>query len=231
LRLGQRRSSSTLNAVSARTTLRPHRFRYLLAAELLLIVLYPFIHDRSHPLFGFLALPMVIAGIYVIAEDRNITLAASVVGLFAIAGNFAAAIEGLRSPGLACWMIFSLFVLVVLLRRVLTSGEVTVDILYGAIAAYLLIGVVWGMAYTLLDDVSPRSFYSAMRPGPFTWGDYTFFSFVTLTSVGYGDMMPLSGHAKSLAVLESVTGVMYPAVLVARLIGLHGQGRRRQVGD
>jgi hypothetical protein len=56
-----------------------------------------------------------------------------------------------------------------------------------------------------------------------------FFSFVTLTTVGYGDVVPMHGLAKSLTVLESITGVMYPAVLVGRLIGLHVGGKNREL--
>ncbi len=206
-------------------TLHPHRFRYLLAAELALIILHPFLGDRRDLLFGFLALPTVVAGIYVVAADRRTVAIALALGLLAIAGNFTAGIEGFHGPGLACWMVFSVFVLIVVLRNVLLSADVSMDRFYGAIAAYLLIGVVWGMAYALLDIASPGSFYSIRHPVRFTWEDFTFFSFVTLTSVGYGDMVPLSGHAKSLAVVESVLGVMYPAVLIGRLIGRHGQAR------
>jgi voltage-gated potassium channel Kch len=53
--------------------------------------------------------------------------------------------------------------------------------------------------------------------------ELTFFSFVTLTTVGYGDIIPWSPHARSLAMLEAVTGIMYPAVLIGRLVGLHGR--------
>ena len=123
-------------------------------------------------------------------------------------------------------MVFSVFILVVVLHTVLMSVEVSMDTLYGAIAAYLLIGVVWGMAYDLLEIASPGSFFSLIHVERFTWGDFTFFSFVTLTSVGYGDMVPVGGHAKSLAIVESVMGVMYPAVLIGRLIGRRGQARR-----
>src|SRR5437879_4030357 len=142
---------------------RPSRFHYLLAAELVLIILYPFLGDQRHPLFGFLALPTVIAGICVVTADRRIVTVALGLGVFAIAGNFVSSIEGLRSPGLICWMVFSVFILVVVLHTVLMSVEVSMDTLYGAIAAYLLIGVVWGMAYDLLEIASPGSFFSLIH--------------------------------------------------------------------
>ena len=58
--------------------------------------------------------------------------------------------------------------------------------------------------------------------------EFIFLSFITLTSVGYGDIVPLSGHARSLAILEAIAGQMYLAVFIARLVGLHGQSRNRK---
>jgi hypothetical protein len=210
-----------------RTTPRRSRFGYLLAAEVALIVLYPFFDTGRNPgLFGILALPTVVAGVYAAAGNRRDAGIALVLGLLAVTGNLAAAFGGFHAHGLVSWMVFSVFVLVVVLRRVLQSADVTIDTLLGAVAAYLLIGVVWGMAYAFLDIVAPGSFQSLVAHQHFTWGDFTFLSFVTLTSVGYGDLVPLSGHAKALAIIESVTGVMYPAILIARLIGLHASARR-----
>jgi len=209
-----------------RATPHPQRFRYLLAAELALILLHPFLSDPRDPLFALLAMPTVVAGIYVVAADRRVLAAALVLGVLAIAGHFAAGIEGFHGVGLACSMVFCLLVLVVVLHAVFTSADVTMDTVCGAIAAYLMIGVVWGIAYALLDIVAPGSFHSLVGAERFTLGDFQFFSFVTLTSVGYGDMVPLSGHAKSLAIIESVGGVMFPAVLIGRLIALYGQARR-----
>jgi voltage-gated potassium channel Kch len=93
----------------------------------------------------------------------------------------------------------------------------------------LLIGITFGLAYLLIESLVPGSFKDTVQPGKhFTPADFTFFSFVTLTTVGYGDIVPWGPHARSLAILESVLGIMYPAVLVSRLVGLHGRKREEE---
>jgi hypothetical protein len=117
-------------------------------------------------------------------------------------------------------------------------GEVmNTDTLIGGVCAYFLLGVTWGGAYALIELLSPGSF--AISPGlaaAGTWGIPThpitpllqYYSFVTLTTVGYGDMSPLSHVARLLSMLEALTGQLYLAVLVGRLVGLHiAQARSR----
>jgi hypothetical protein len=121
--------------------------------------------------------------------------------------------------------LFFCFVTVVLLHHVLTSSEVTTEILYGAINAYLLVGLTWTCAYLLVEQMRPGSFRATVELGrQLVWPEYAYFSFTTLTTVGYGDIVPIGGHAKALVVLEAVSGVMYPAILIGRLIAVHGRG-------
>ncbi len=89
----------------------------------------------------------------------------------------------------------------------------------------MLIGYGWAFVYALLDEVFPGSFAALTEAGR---NDYTqrvmqfrYFSFMTLTTVGYGDVLPRSDAARTLAALEAVMGQIYLTVLVARLVGLH----------
>jgi hypothetical protein len=101
---------------------------------------------------------------------------------------------------------------------------VTTETLYGAVAAYLLLGLTWGWTYGLVGLLQPGSFRSLVKPdGRVEGPEYMFLSFITLTSVGYGDIVPVSAYARMLAILEAVAGQMYLAVFIARLVGLHGQ--------
>jgi hypothetical protein len=209
---------------------RRHRFAYLLIAELALIVLYPFFGTAGpHPgLFGVFAVATIVGGLCAIVGERRTTIVALVLGTPAIVGNIALFVtqrQRVLLPMAVCGILFFFYVITVILHRVLVAPEVTMDTLFGAIAAYLLIGVSWGMVYGLIEHLHPGSFRVAVASGkPIAWPDFTFFSFVTLTSTGYGDMVPLTGYAKSLAILEAVVGVMYPAVLIGRLIGLSQAG-------
>jgi Ion channel len=112
-----------------------------------------------------------------------------------------------------------LLFLVVVLTQTLRAGPVTFHRIQGAIAAYVLLGMIWAYAYALLALLRPGAFSGPINPadGPRAW---FYFSFVTLTTVGYGDVLPVHPVARSLAILEAVTGPLYLAILVARLVSL-----------
>jgi voltage-gated potassium channel len=108
---------------------------------------------------------------------------------------------------------------------VLGSGRVTSDKIFAAICVYLLLGFAWTYAYALLDETQSGSFAASTETGR---NDYVarvmqlrYFSFMTLMTVGYGDVLPLSAAARTMAVLEAVMGQIYLAGLIARLVGLH----------
>ncbi len=205
----------------------PHRFLALLAMELVLILAYPFTLNvgSRYDWFRFLAVMIFIAALYAALGRGRITVAAFVLGLPSIAihlANVAGYLRSLADVSLVFGIIFLGFVTVVFIWTVLSAPTVTGDTLAGAIAAYLLIGITYGLAYGLMAHWSPDSFRDTVQPGrPIHPAEFIFFSFVTLTTLGYGDIIPWGGHARSLAILESVTGIMYPAVLISRLIGLH----------
>ena len=104
----------------------------------------------------------------------------------------------------------------------LRSERVTGDTLCGAIAVYLMIGLTWSLGHGLLEYLRPGSYHVlAGGPRPATSKDLLYFSYVTLATLGYGDVVPAADGARSLAVLEALGGTIYLAILVARLIGLH----------
>ena len=128
---------------------------------------------------------------------------------------------------LAITFILYLFTLYVLVRHVLSREKVTAETLYGAAAVYLLFGVTWALAYTLLEQLQPGSFYfdpARNIDGAIHFFDFIYGSFVTLTTLGYGEMTPVSSAARSLAIVQSVGGVLYIAFLVGRLVGMYSQG-------
>jgi len=112
-----------------------------------------------------------------------------------------------------------LLFLIVVLRHTLREGKVTLHRIQGAVAAYLLLGVLWAYAYALVAQFHPAAF-----SGPISTADgpraFFYFSFVTLATVGYGEVLPVHPVARSLAMLEAVTGTLYLAILIARLVSL-----------
>jgi voltage-gated potassium channel Kch len=107
----------------------------------------------------------------------------------------------------------------VVLAQTFRAGPVNVHRIQGAVAAYLLLGLAWTLAYELVAFRAAGAF-SGTGLGGAERPDFIYFSFVTLTTVGYGDVTPVDPVARSLAVAEALTGQLYPAILLARLVSL-----------
>lgn len=138
----------------------------------------------------------------------------------AIAAHFGSWFLPVPEPWILATNLASLLVfLVVVLTLTLRAGPVTFHRIQGAVAAYLLLGLLWGHAYALVASLRPHAF-SGMPGAAEGARAFYYFSFVTLTTVGYGDILPVHPAARSLAMLEAVTGPLYLAILVARLVSL-----------
>jgi hypothetical protein len=117
-------------------------------------------------------------------------------------------------------LLFCALLLVVVSERVLRAGAITVHRILGAVAVYLLIGVIWAQAYALVAHADPAAFAHPVPHEPHDLAPLLYYSFATLTTVGYGDVLAVHPLARSLAMLEAVIGQLYSAILVARLVGL-----------
>jgi hypothetical protein len=117
----------------------------------------------------------------------------------------------------------------VTLTRTLRPGEITMHRLEGAIAAYMLVGLMFAQAFRLVALGEPGAFMLAGAPADYdaVVPRLTYFSFVTLTTLGYGDITPVHPYARTLVMLESLFGVLYPALLIARLVSLDVVEMRR----
>src|SRR5262245_26173629 len=106
------------------------------------------------------------------------------------------------------------------LRFILRAPRVTVQVLEAGISTYLVFGLLWALAYLMVDGLNPKAFTFSVA-GDSMAQSAIYYSFVTLTTMGYGDITPVSRVARMLAMLESTTGVMYMSILIARLVGLY----------
>ena len=130
---------------------------------------------------------------------------------------------------LACFLLVAISFT---LNQVVFGTAVNANRLIGAVCVYLLLGSIWALAYTLLNMLDPGSFAGFVpASGPGWNSEWLYFSFVTMTTLGYGDILPISATARALAYLQAVVGQFYIAVLVAGLVGAYIGNRQKQGGD
>lgn len=119
---------------------------------------------------------------------------------------------------------------VILLVQVFREGEVTSARVQGAVAVYLLLAMTWAFAYALVGMLDANAFQEAVAVSHSEVDShrYMYFSFVTLTTLGLGDILPISPAARLLVILESVIGQLFPVILIARLVSLELYYRQRR---
>jgi hypothetical protein len=135
-----------------------------------------------------------------------------------------------RLANFALLAVFYGYVIGCLLAYVFRDSFVTVDDLFAATSIYVLIAMLFACVYTIQEQLVPRSFSIPSTPGSSgsaTYWDLLYFSFTVLTSTGFGDIHPLARQARAFAVIEQVSGVMFVAILIARLTGMRPVRRPR----
>jgi len=182
--------------------------------------------------FGIAFGLMLVAAVLIVSRS----VAAIVFILFAIALIVIATILRLWRPSAidlyldACaWLITGITLSVVVARAVFAPGQITYHRVIGAILLYLTIGIIFVALYGFLALLVPKAFngLSVLQDNLSVASNFIYFSFVTLTSVGYGDIAPLHPIARSLANIEAIIGQLYPATLLARLVTLEMESHRR----
>lgn len=217
------------------------RFLYLLFGIVLLLVTAPFIDKLTTPehellphlVMGVVFVLMLLSAVVAVSETwRQVALAAlcavPAIVLWFVDPKFESIAITLAQ--IACGMAFMAYVIVMIVRWLFTVERVTYNTIAAALCVYLLLGVWWAEAYSIVALADPGSFVieHAEEDRPFLMrvggrgASYSFyFSFVTLTTLGYGDITPASAPARTFAILEAVMGQAYLAVLLARLVALH----------
>jgi len=167
-----------------------------------------------------------------LVQRRRRRVAGVVLAAAAIAarfGLFVAPSPRFYIVGTLCWLLFIAFVTWSLLRSLVRQKEITNETISMSIAVYLLLGLTWGLVYVLIFQVDPQAFsfgspaedaeFHAAHPDK-VFPVLIYFSLVTLATVGYGHIYPISLQARYIAVAEGITGQFFLAVLVARLVGM-----------
>ncbi len=222
-------SKQPMNAPSRRLKFRRFSTVQLLIALALFFIWAPFVEEIEGGeliVSGLFSL-VLLAGIVAVADRKRVLVIAIVLAIPAIAGRWINHFRpDLIPPAvfLVAGLILIAFVVGNLLRFVLRAPSVNTEVLCASISAYLMLGLMWTIAYWLVDQLTPGGAFSFnTNAGTQSMNGFTgfYFSFITLSTVGYGDITPVSRIARWLAAMEAMTGLLYVAVLIARLVSLY----------
>jgi ion channel len=221
----------------------PHRHSALLAALIAAFAVRPLIGDTGAGLlvFSIALVLLLLVALYNINVDelvgeRGVLLTQArhrrILGwiLAAAAGAERITTIFVHSPmvtlaGTICWLLFVVYVTVSQLRSVLKQRAVTGETICMAVSVYLLMGLSWAFLYAIIFQRHPEAFSGIATNTKLTKFQHFFpilgyFSLTTLSTIGFGDITPLTLQARYAAVAEGITGQFYLAILVARLVGL-----------
>lgn len=244
--MSKRTRESFWNAVAA------HPFGVLLLALILMMVLAPctslmtMIFPAFHGVVAMMPLSLIVVGASMLAlwqRSRNHAFHLFAGGLLLVLLTFGSLVShhAMALAQVVAEILFLAYVLGIVMKSVFRAGEITSDILCGAVSVYLLFGILAGFVFVLIEFLVPGSFVISSVNLPAVQQEASFvrdpgwllyFSFVTLTTVGYGDVLPANPIARSAAVLVAVIGQILLMVQIARLVGLHvAQGAERGPRD
>jgi hypothetical protein len=208
---------------------------YVLIFIVLLNLLYPITDGdniASQIIYQVLYAGLVVIGIMVTSESRrHIVLSIAI----AVVWFIAATIYSLDPTNFwkiqltyATLLILHINIIWTLMHYIFTAEKVTADIIYAACAVYFLLSFFFVPVYGMLEMFIPGSYVDNTLGGPVQWQQFVYFSLITLSTAGYGDILPANMWARMLAGIEVTIGVLYVAILVARLVSLYDVQRRRE---
>jgi hypothetical protein len=193
----------------------------------------------GHAVFVIMISVVLIAAVWAVSRSRGLLAAGLSLATPAFVTAWMHHFTHARALGVAFLVLgatFLGFTAVVVLRHALGSATVTTDTIAGAICFYFLLGVIWALVFSLLETAHPGSFLDGGRPLSESGPEHTrtlipsllYLSLCTLSTLGYGDILPVTPPARMFAAIEGIIGPLYLAVLIARLVGM--QASRSQPG-
>jgi hypothetical protein len=211
---------------SATHLLRDHPSAVLLAVQLFAVLAYPFFDDSpvGRGVLGVVGTAVVLIALWAVRRTPALSWVAVLLGgpamVFTVLEAISPSTDAFVLASAVLHAPFYFYVSYGMIRYLFHDDRVTRDELYATGAAFTV--VAWGFAYLYVaaQVIWPGSFTGVSGASERTWFELLFLSFTTLTSVGLSDITPALEHARSLVIVEQVAGVLYVALVVARLVGL-----------
>ncbi|MEO0560475.1 MAG: potassium channel family protein [Chloroflexota bacterium] len=205
-----------------------NRIAFLLASIVLLILTYPFSETGTVAALLFVVLYLGLTGssIYMVSHDRPLLIASvliavviAVTGSITIASEFTAPLW-IQLSWNAAVLAQLVLILALLVLFIIESEQVTLEVLYASIAIYFIMAALFTVFYIVIESFAPGAFNSSSG-AEITWQRLTYFSLVTISTLGYGDIVPVAPAAQSLSAMEASLGTLYIAILIGRFVSLY----------
>ena len=208
------------------------RFLYLIVAILSLILVAPFLQDyiRLRILLDILFSIIFIIAIFAVSRKKHhipLAVVLAVPMILSLWASYFVVSDAVFIVGRISGILFFAFAIVQILQFIIRAQSVTKNVLFAAIIVYLLIALMWSFIYGLLEVLQPGSFNVSKGHILESRRLFLYFSFVTITTLGYGDITPLTDRATSFAILEAFVGQIYLVVVVAWLVGMYVSRKSR----
>jgi len=202
---------------------------YMLIGLLILIIIGPTlsheIESGAQIITQFMFVSVMLVGVWSLYLERvwfRIGVGLAIIALILSTVNYFASSKIIFVISLTVSLLFLLLSIYLAIRHILFSGKITPNKIIGSLCIYLLIGIIWGLIYIFIAILFTEPINGITQASEYTqmW-DYIYYSFVTLTTLGYGDITPSMPIIRSLAYLEAICGQFYLAILVASLVGAY----------
>lgn len=203
-----------------------NRFFYLFISILVLFFLSPFIEGFAYLqiLFTVFLTAIFLSAIYAISHNKLSTFIATILAIPMIASAWSMYLTdsvAVFIVGRFCGVVFLAFTITHILIYIFRQDEVTRDLIIGAAVVYLLLAIMWFFAYQILELLRPGSFAFPDSQLQDTRHVFMYYSVVTITTLGYGDVTPVTSVARSLSAFEAIVGQLFLVITVAWLVGVH----------
>jgi hypothetical protein len=177
---------------------------------------------------------ILISGVFAVSPRYSIKVLMVVSALGAFLLRWLVLVQptlGLRLADLLSTIFFLLLLALIVLRQVFKEGHITLYRIMGAVAVYLIVGLAFANVYQFIFLIRDGAFAfsSGFADSEVFFSRFLYFSFVTLTTLGYGDITPLHPAAKSLVMLQGIVGMLFPAIMITRLVGLEIESRKARM--
>ena len=199
---------------------------FMFLSLLALLVSMPFLMDtaRGRVAVGLLNFVILLTAVVAVGRSRLSFAIAAILGLPTLGFQLLALESGVPGHFALSWgfgVAFYAFTIAHLLHYVLRREHMTADKLYGAVAAYIMIAIWWAFLFGVLQYFYPGAYAYHGKARPLDFPELIFYSFTVFTTAGFGDITPVLIQSRFPTILEAVTGVMYVAILIARLTGVY----------